>query len=292
MITVRILDYVAEFDGSVDDVLAAQGVSSTVRTGLRKRSGLVCRLSEEREIPLRLIDRLTQGEKVRIRLEDDVKPIPKWDVPVDIVYEDEDIAVVDKSAGIAVIPRKNHYGRSLANALAVIWGDFVYRPVNRLDRDTSGLMIVAKNRLAHGILATSHIYREYIALCDGTYTGARSGIVDKPIARVGKGMKREVSQQGDRAITHYEFIGQYDGYFSCKYVLETGRTHQIRVHSADMGYPLCCDRLYNPKCRSIICPDGSRLDRQALHSCRISFVHPIDGRSMEFRSSPPFLKDL
>ncbi|MDE5991104.1 MAG: RluA family pseudouridine synthase [Clostridia bacterium] len=290
MNAVRRLEYVARLDGSIDAVLSDMGISSTIRVGLRKEFGLICKLRDGIEVPVKIVDCINKGEKFCIYLKDtDIKPIPKWEHNVNIVYEDEDIAVIDKSAGVAVIPTKKHYGRSLVNALANIWGDFVYRPVNRLDRDTSGLMIVAKNQLAHSNLSAEHIRREYIALCEGTFEEKKKGTVDAPIKRVGSGMKREVAPDGDRAVTHYEAIKQYGEYFSARFVLETGRTHQIRVHSAHLGHPLCCDKLYNAFARSIICPNNTVLDRQALHSYKLSFIHPIDGREMEFVSEPPFL---
>ena len=157
----RRIEYVAAFDGKAEDILKSKGISTSICTALRKSLGLVCRIADGGEIPIRLIDELSQGERFCIYLVDEcVKPIPKSDIAVNIVYEDEDIAVIDKQAGIAVIPVRGHYGKSLANALANIWGDFIYRPVNRLDRDTSGLMIVAKNQLAHSALTTEHIHRE------------------------------------------------------------------------------------------------------------------------------------
>ena len=287
---VRRLEFVAQMDGSIDDALSSIGISSTIRTGLRKQFGLICKINDGKEIPVKIIDSVDEGEKFCIYLKDsDIKPIPKWDYPINIVYEDEDLAVIDKSEGLAVIPTKKHYGRSLVNALANVWGDFVYRPVNRLDRDTSGLMIVAKNQLAHSRLSIEHIHREYVALCEGQFVGEKRGTIDLPIRRVGSGMKREVSEGGDRAITHYEVIEQYENYFSARFVLETGRTHQIRVHISHLGYPLCCDKLYNPNPKPIICPNAELLNRQALHSYRLSFVHPIDGRTMDFISKPSFL---
>lgn len=288
----RRLEYYCPFDGSCDDILKHYGISSGIRTGLRKRMGLVCKIVDGREIPVILTERMREGERFCVYLEDEeIVHIPACDTKIDIVYEDEDVAVIDKPAGIAVIPVKNHYGKSLANCLASVWGDFVYRPVNRLDRDTSGLMTVAKNSLAHSNL-TGKTKREYLALCEGVFDTDRYpliGTIDKPIACKEKSMKRFVSQNGDRAITHYEVLRQYEEYFLCRFVLDTGRTHQIRVHISDMGYPLCCDRLYNKNARPVVCPNGKTLDRQALHSFRLSFVHPITGEEMDFESKPEFL---
>ena len=274
----RRIEYVAPFDGAVEEILKYYGVSSSICVSLRKSLGLVRKLVGGEEKPIRLVDILLKGESIRIYLVDEnVTPIPKYDIPINIVYEDEDIAVIDKTAGLAVIPVKAHYGKCLANALANIWGDFVYRPVNRLDRDTSGLMIVAKNQLAHSKLALKRIHRQYVALCSGTFEGEKSGEINLPIKRVGNSMRRGVDASGDEAITRYEILKQYQDYFSAKFVLETGRTHQIRVHISHLGYPLCCDKLYNPNPQNIICPNGKLLDRQALHSCKLEFIHPISG---------------
>lgn len=287
----RRIEYVCDFDGTCDDILKQKGISSSIRVMLRKRMGLVCLLEDGREIPVILTKRLSKGDKICIYLEDDdIVHIPPCDTKINIVYEDEDIAVIDKPAGIAVIPVKNHYGRSLANCLANIWGDFVYRPVNRLDRDTSGLMIVAKNSLAHSLL-TGKTTRQYLALCQGVFDKEKyplKGTIDKPLARMENSMKRYVSDDGERAITHYEFIKQYDEYFLCRFLLETGRTHQIRVHISDMGYPLCCDKLYNDFAHPVVCPNGKILGRQALHSFSLAFKHPLMGKDMYFESKPEF----
>lgn len=289
----RRIEFVAPFDGVVDDILKSLDVSSSIRTSLRKRAGLVAHLQNGIENPLLLVDKIHNGDKFCIYLEDsDIPHIPVYDRDIKIVYEDEDVAVIDKPPSLAVIPVKNHYGRSLVNCLAKVWGDFVYRPVNRLDRDTSGLMTVAKNSLAHSRLS-GKTEREYLALCSGEYKGERTGVIDAPIARADGGMKRYVTQkgEGDEAVTYYEFIRRYDGYFLARMRPVTGRTHQIRVHMASIGYPLCCDRLYNPDCRPLTLADGRVLDRQALHSFRLRFTHPVTGESMSFESFPDFLTD-
>lgn len=287
----RRIVFTAPFDGRADDVLKYLGVSTSIRTDLRKRKGLVAKIGGNTETPLILVDELKKGEEFCIYLEDTTVPeVPVYDMDINIVYEDEDLAVADKPASLAVIPVKNHYGRSLANCLAKRWGNFVYRPVNRLDRDTSGLMIVAKNSLAHSKLS-GKTERRYLALCQGIFSGEKEGVIDAPIARAEDGMKRYVCQRGkgDEAVTRYKFLRQYDGYFLAQFLPVTGRTHQIRVHTASMGYPLVCDRLYNPDCKALTLWDGRLLDRQALHSYYLEFTHPVSGERLNFLSAPDFL---
>ncbi len=287
----RRIEFIAPFDGRADDVLKSLGISTSIRTDLRKKKGLVAKICQDGETPLILVDTLKKGERFCIYLEDTLMPhVPVCDRDINIVYEDEDLAVVDKPASLAVIPVKNHYGRSLANCLAKRWGDFVYRPVNRLDRDTSGLMIVAKNSLAHSRLS-GNTERRYLALCQGIFSGEKEGVIDAPIARAEDGMKRYVCERGKgvEAVTRYKFLRQYDGYFLAQFIPVTGRTHQIRVHSASIGYPLVCDRLYNPDCKALTLGEGRLLDRQALHSYYLEFTHPISGEWLCFSSVPDFL---
>ena len=291
IVKTRRIVFTAPFDGKADDVLKSLDVSSGIRTELRKRIGLVAKINGQEEIPVTLVDVLKKDEEFCIYLEDrEVPGVPVCDREIPIVYEDEDLAVVEKPASLAVIPVKGHYGRSLANCLAKRWGDFVYRPVNRLDRDTSGLMVVAKNSLAHSRLS-GKTHRRYLALCQGVFSGKREGIIDAPLARAEDGMKRYVCQvgKGAEAVTRYKFLKQYDGYFSAEFIPVTGRTHQIRVHSSSIGYPLMCDKLYNPCCRSLTHDDGKILDRQALHSYYLEFTHPVSGKKLCFSSAPDFI---
>lgn len=282
----------APFDGRADDILKSLDVSSSICTQLRKRTGLVAVIKDGGEVPLLLADKLSCGDEFCIYLEDaDVPDVPVCDKDISILYEDEDLAVIDKPAGLAVIPVKSHYGRSLANCLAKRWGNFVYRPVNRLDRDTSGLMIVAKNSLAHSRLS-GKTSRRYLALCEGVYEGEAERTIDAPIARADGGMKRYVCKNGEGvlAITQFRFLRQFDGYFLVQFVPVTGRTHQIRVHSAYIGYPLLCDRLYNPDGKkTVVLSDGKALDRQALHSYFLEFSQPVTRETLRFTSAPDFL---
>ncbi len=258
-------------------------VSKAICTSLRKRMGLVQVERCGKIVDLRLVDQVFQGEVVWYFLEEKAKSIEKYDLKIDIVYEDEDLAVIDKPSGIATIPSKKHYGKSLMNALANEWGDFVFRPVNRLDRDTSGLMIVAKNQLVHSLLSKEKIYREYEALIEGCFEGEIE--IDLPIAVVGV-MKRGVRADGKSAKTKMWCIENYSNYTRVGLKLYTGRTHQIRVHTSHIGHPILCDKLYNPNCQDVTLDSGVFVSTQTLHSCKIEFIHPISGQEIKLNSKP------
>ncbi len=236
-------------------------------------------------------DRLTPGSRLTVNLaeEGDSPNIQPVDIPLSIVYEDEDILVVDKAAGMPIHPSQGNYDNTLANAAAWYFRQkgqpFVYRAVSRLDRDTSGLLVLAKHMLSACILSVQmtdrKIRRGYLALVSGRLP--ESGTVDAPIGRVpGSVIERCVDwDHGETAVTHYRRL---DYSPSCDLSLaglrlETGRTHQIRVHMAHIGHPLPGDFLYNP--------DFSRIGRQALHSSRLEFFHPVTGDLMVFHAPLP-----
>lgn len=275
----RVLQLTSILNGSVENNLRQIGFSSSICTALRKEMGLVYTIQNGEKKPLRLVDFLDTSRTFYIVLKDfDVNPIPRYNYPLDIVFEDDDVAVIDKPSGMAVIPTHNHYGKSLPNALANIWGDFVYRPVNRLDRDTSGLMIVAKNQLAHSILSTANIVKKYHALCLGILSG--QGEWDFPITdSIDGSMKRFVSQDGKPALTKYKVLQNFDDYTLIECELVTGRTHQIRVHSAHSGHPLVADKLYGDA-RAMQSPNGTLLTTQALHSCHLEFISPLSNQKV------------
>lgn len=287
----RIIEFTAILNGSVDDNLKMQEISSEIRTGLRRKLGLVF-YNDNHKTPLKLTDSLTVGDRFNIILEDEIKrSIPPYAIPLKIAYEDEDLIVVDKPYGLAVISTHEHYGKSLENALSHIWGEnFVYRPVNRLDRDTSGLMIVAKNQLAHSLLSKQHIKRQYIALVEGHLSGSNTISATIGSKKVGS-MKRCVMQDGKKAITHYTAFKAYSSYSAVRLELETGRTHQIRVHMAHIGHPLLCDGIYNKKAKPIILDNGVLLNRQALHSYSLEFISPISKQTVELMSYPEFYNE-
>ena len=217
--------------------------------------------------------------------------IPPIQIPLDIVYEDEDIIVINKPAGMPIHPSLNNYTNSMANALAWYYQEqgkpFIFRCCNRLDRDTSGLTVVAKHLVSGNILSDMvrrrDIHREYLAIVRG-HVSPEAGTINAPLARnPGTIIERTVDwDQGETAITHYCVVEERNGHSLVSLRLETGRTHQIRIHMKYLGYPLIGDYLYNP--------DMEYIGRQALHSHRLSFTHPITGEPMEFTA--PLPKDM
>lgn len=223
------------------------------------------------------------------------------DIKLDIIYEDKDIIVINKAKGMVVHPAPGHPEGTLVNALMYHCGDSLsgiggeMRPgiVHRLDKDTSGLMIVAKNDFAHrslsGQLADRSLSRIYEAVVVGSMREP-TGTINAPIGRsLANRKKMAVTDKNSRqAITHYEVIAQYRGYSHVRCILKTGRTHQIRVHMAHIGHPVAGDTVYGRKKNEL------GLDSQCLHAKTIKFLHPSSGISMEFVSelSESFQKAL
>ena len=230
-----------------------------------------------------------------------VLDVQAQDIPLDVVYEDADLLVVNKPKGMVVHPAVGNYDGTLVNALMHHCGDSlsgingVMRPgiVHRIDKDTSGLLIVAKNDRAHGGLAEQikeHSFlREYEAVVYGNIK-TDSGTVDAPIGRHHTDRKKMcvTTRNSRNAVTHYEVLGRYNGFTHLKLRLETGRTHQIRVHMAHIGHPVAGDAVYGPK--KVI----SALKGQCLHARVIGFVHPVSGEYLNFKSDLPeyFVKFL
>jgi len=202
-----------------------------------------------------------------------------WDEPLSIVYEDDYFLVIDKPAGIPVIPTRRYPDKTLANALIHYYDakgiSSTVHFVNRLDKDTSGLLVVAKYRHIHHLLTKNlkEVKRKYLALVYGC-PDLRSGTVDAPIARLEElSVKRGVRADGQASVTHYRVLEQQGGISLVECELETGRTHQIRVHMAHIGCPLVGDSLY-----------GNDEGGQQLHSYYLSFIHPITKEGLAFES--------
>lgn len=232
---------------------------------------------------------LKTGDLLEIKLIETASSdkIPPVYAPLSIVYEDEDILVVNKPADMPVHPSLNHYEHTLANAVCYYYANqgipYTFRCVNRLDKNTTGLTILAKHMLSSAILsqevAAKNIKREYLAVVKGETEA--SGTIDAPIGRKDAStIERRIDyEHGERAVTHYRRIDTKNGYTLLSLHLETGRTHQIRVHMSAIGHPLIGDFLYHP--------DSTELPRQALHSHRLQFLHPITKESMEFTVPMP-----
>jgi 23S rRNA pseudouridine1911/1915/1917 synthase len=234
---------------------------------------------------------VSAGEEVHLGVAPETVSPPPEPSTVDfsVAYEDPYLLVVDKPAGLVVHPARGHWTGTLAQALAgrAAGGDDAARPgiVHRLDRDTSGLLVVAKSDPVHralkAALAERELHREYLAMVDGL-PPARSGTVDAPIGRDRRD-RLLVSVDTDaprEAVTHFEVIRALTGAALLSVVLDTGRTHQIRVHMAAIGHPLTGDAPYG----------GSRrfgLERQFLHAARLVFAHPVTGEPIEVRSPLP-----
>ena len=209
---------------------------------------------------------------------------------LEIVYEDDYLMVINKPSGLVVHPGNGNYDNTLVNGLMYytnnlsdIGEDFRPGIVHRLDKDTSGLMLVAKDNKTHELLAddfkNKRIHREYVALLDGVLP-ENSAIIDAPLARSSENyQKMTVKAGGKRAITHLEVLKKYKEYTLVRLVLETGRTHQIRVHMAYIGYPVHNDPVYNKR--------KSDEFGQFLHSEYLKFIHPISKKELEFRANLP-----
>lgn len=237
----------------------------------------------------RVRDILHTGDILTINLienesSENIIPSP---LPLDIIYEDDDLMIVNKPADMPIHPSQGNYDNTLANAVAYYYTQknvpFVYRCINRLDRDTTGLLILAKHMYSASLLSNMvknrEIHREYLAAATGKVPS--EGVIDAPICRVdGSTIEREVNEiTGDRARTHYRCLKYKNGYSLVSLKLETGRTHQIRVHMKYIGHPLPGDFLYNP--------DYTVIKRQALHSHRLSFIHPVTGEALQFTAPLP-----
>lgn len=272
---------------TIEHYLKERGFSHRILSHLRRTPLGILKNGEE----ARTISRLMSGDRLDICLREETssETIVPADLPLTIVYEDEDLMVINKAAKVPVHPSQGNYDNTLANSLAYYFqtkGEaFVFRAVNRLDRDTTGLLLIAKHMLSGALLsamvAEKSIRREYLAIACGETEEA--GTIRLPIARKdGSTIERCVDfEHGESACTHYHRLS-YNPKYDCSLVLlilETGRTHQIRVHMKAIGHPLPGDFLYHPDCRLI--------DRQALHSYRLSFVHPITGKAMAFEAPVP-----
>ena len=251
--------------------------------------------------PCRPRDKMSGGEKVAISatLPEDPRAIPQ-DIPVVLVHEDRHVFVVDKPAGLVVHPGAGNPDNTLQNALLALDPKLAQLPragiVHRLDKDTSGLLVVARTMAAHTalvrMLEQRDIHRGYQAVCRNVMTAG--GTVDAPIDRHPTDRVRMAVRQGGReSITHYRVIHRYRAHTHVRVELETGRTHQIRVHLAHAGFPIVGDRVYGGR---LALPRGASealrqalkdFPRQALHAARLEFAHPVTGKPVKCEAPLP-----
>ena len=246
-------------------------------------------------------DKLNAGDEISVTVPEPKEvDIQAKEMALDIVYEDEDVVVINKPKGLVVHPAAGHQDDTLVNGLLYAMGDSLsgingeLRPgiVHRIDKDTSGLLAVAKNDLAHTVLASQlkdhSMHRVYDAIVCGSFR-EDSGTVDAPIGRHPSDRKKMcvTERNSKHAVTHWEVVARYRGYTHIRCKLETGRTHQIRVHMAHIGHPILGDMVYGRKK-----PELGQ-DSQCLHAGALCFTHPRDGRPvMVFAELPQYFKDV
>jgi len=250
---------------------------------------------------LRPKDKVLGGERVEVNATlPDAVPVSPEVIELDIAYEDRDLLVINKPPGLVVHPGAGNPAGTLQNALLHFDSKLSQLPrggiVHRIDKDTTGLLVVARTLEAHTALVRAlearEIEREYEAVCQGVMTGG--GTVDAPIGRhpVDR-LRQAIREDGREAVTHYRVLHRYRGHTHVRLHLETGRTHQIRVHMAHVHYPLVGDRVYGGR---LLLPKGASPEliaalqsfkRQALHAARLAFEHPISGKPIEVTAPLP-----
>ena len=246
-------------------------------------------------------DKLSPGDRVELTIpEPEPMEIRPKEMPLDIVYEDDDVLVINKPKGLVVHPAAGHQDDTLVSGLLYALGDHLSRVngelrpgiVHRIDKDTSGLLAVAKNDLAHAVLASQlkdhTMARTYEAIVCGSFR-EDSGTVNAPIGRHPSDRKKMcvTDRNSKEAVTHWEVVARYRGYTHIRCHLETGRTHQIRVHMAYIGHPILGDMVYGHKK-----PELGQ-DTQCLHAGALCFRHPRDGRPvMVFAPLPQYFQDI
>jgi 23S rRNA pseudouridine1911/1915/1917 synthase len=250
---------------------------------------------------LRGRDKVLGGEKVQIRAQIEADDqVAAEELPLDVVFKDRALIVINKPAGMVVHPGAGNAGHTMQNALLAFDPKLAVVPragiVHRLDKDTSGLLVVARTPEVHKTLvealAAREVERHYTALCTGVMTGG--GTVDEPIGRHrSQRTKMTVRADGRPAVTHYRVLNRFRGHTLVRAELESGRTHQIRVHLGHIGYPIVGDPVYGGRRRipAGISPELvdalSGFKRQALHAARLALVHPVSGKEMEWEAPLP-----
>lgn len=239
---------------------------------------------------VRLSHKLAEGDEIQVKVtKEESQDIQGEDLNIQVIYEDDDLLVVNKPPFMVVHPTKSHQTGTLANGIIYHFrsnnDDSIVRLVSRLDRDTSGLIMIAKNQFSHMNLAKSMeqdlIEKSYLAIVHG-HLKEREGTIDRPIGRpTNETIRRAVLEDGQRSITHYKVIEEFKEASLVQLLLETGRTHQIRVHLSYEGHPIYGESLYSEF------NDEELIHRQALHAFRLKLPHPRSGKILEFQCDMP-----
>lgn len=268
----------------IKDILRQKGISASVLKKLKSyKEGIVLN-----DTPVYSIEKVCEGDSLVINLFDNISGnVVPVDIPLNIIYEDDDILVVNKPRSMPTHPSQNHHSDSLANAVMWHFKDtpFTFRVITRLDKDTSGVVIVAKNKISAGILTKQltdgSIKKEYIALCHGC-PHKNKGIINAPIGRCDNSLiKRHVCQNGKEAVTHYEVIENRGELSLIKLFPQTGRTHQLRVHLSHIGVPIYGDDMYGSPVKD---------ERTRLHCRMVKLRHPENNKIICFEA--PIPKDM
>ncbi len=277
----RILNYTVppEYEGEKVNKFLRSGIGLSYRMvrSLKQIRGSMLMNGE----PVRTIDPLLAGAELTLILPADQSSAEPQKAEFEVVYEDDDILVINKPAGLAMHPTHNHQGDTLANAVAYYLAehgrDAVFRVAGRLDKGTSGLIVCALHKFAAAKLSDAFT-KEYIAIVEGQYEGV--GTIDAPIIRPDP-MKtlRAVGEGGESAVTHWEALASNGELSVMRIRLETGRTHQIRVHFAHLGTPLAGDEMYGGK--------TDKISRHALHCAKLTLTHPVTNEEMTFTAPLP-----
>lgn len=239
---------------------------------------------------VKLSYKLSEGEEIQVKVtKEENQDIEGEDLNIQVIYEDDDLLIVNKPPFMVVHPTKSHPTGTLANGIIYHFREnndnSIVRLVSRLDRDTSGLIMIAKNQFSHMSLAKSMeqdlIEKSYLAIIHG-HLNPKEGTIDEPIGRpTNETIKRAVLEDGQRSVTHYTVLDQYKNASLVQLLLETGRTHQIRVHLSHKGHPIYGESLYSDF------NDEELINRQALHAFRLKFPHPRSGEVLEFQCEMP-----
>lgn len=234
---------------------------------------------------LRSIDRLKSGEEVVLKFPEDELHIEANPLNAEVAYEDKNVIVFAKPYGMPVHPVHEYKNNTLANFavyhMQKMGESYAFRPVSRLDKDTSGLVLCAKDRYTAAFLP-GHNEKLYTALCEGCTD--ESGTIDMPLRiKEGYTIQREIGEGGQRAVTHYRAVKHYDDYTLLEIWLETGRTHQIRAHFSGIGHPLAGDDMYGGS--------HEHFGRQCLHCCRVTFISPETGEKITVNNNIDFFDE-